>query len=154
MSEYPVKLEDRAVGRLFWVRDGLYRRYDAVLDAGIGVRRLALYDAQGCRCPLGIPVPEGGTLRLRGRVSETQLGHAGFSPEDPLTARLEPLNASPASVGTVCGSLSVSYRASPPALLEPFDPKAPVSLAAWFARLRVETTEGRRFLVLDLSPEN
>ena len=164
MRDCTVYLDGEAAGRLFWYPDGLYRQFDAVLTAYDGLRRLIAADEAGNRLSLGIPQPEGNRMRLRRRISATQLAHLGFRPDALRTAELLPVSeslsltqpkgvsdageASDCPDGTAAGR--IVCRESPPALLEPFEMGQPLSLAAWYRSLTVETQGDRRFAVLPL----
>ncbi len=164
MHDCIVLYAKKAAGRLFWYPDGLYWQFDAVLSAYDGLRRLTVEDESGNRLSLGIPQPEGSRMRLARRVSETQLRHAGFRPDALRTAELLPAYDSACPVqpadrpadaeapscpdGTAVGR--IVCRESPPALLEPFEPGQPLSLAAWYRLLTVETQGDGRFAVLPL----
>ena len=157
MQDCTVTLEGAPQGQLVCRREGLYWQFDAVLQPYTGLRRLFVQSGAGKPLLLGTPEPEAGQMRLRRRVSATQLAQDGFDPEGALTAVLTlpgeaPLSnreARPAPPGA-----GVTFRAEPPALLEAFDPTQPITLAAWFGALTPETVDGRRFLVLPLANIN
>ena len=164
MRDCTVYLDGEAAGRLFRYQDGLYWQFDAVLTAYDGLRRLIAADEAGNRLSLGIPLPEGGRMRLRRRISGTQLRYAGFHPDALQDAELLPASdgtsptqpkcvsdageASTCPDGTAAGR--IVCRESPPALLEPFETGKPLSLAAWYRSLTLETQGNSRFAVLPL----
>ena len=170
MRECAILSGGTRAGTLRWEREGLYWRFDAVLDPYPGVRRLEAYDASGRPLRLGIPAPEGRRMRLRHTVSGTQLLWEGFALDGALTAALLPVL--PAGGGTReafppdgvvpapeeltrrdpafadCPTHGLYYRPSTKTLLEPFEPTRPLALAPWYRRLRVETVGGKRCLSL------
>ena len=175
MPNCDILREGTRAGQLSWSRDGLYWRFDADLASYQAVLRLEAQDAAGARLTLGTPAPAGASMRLRRRFSATGLRSLGFSPEGPLTARLlpprdaegthapaplEPVShpeahfpaplAPESRAGVPMGvpEAPLFRRAGPEALVEPFVPGRPLSLAAWFRELDVETDGSAVFLVL------
>ena len=175
MPNCDILREGARAGQLSWSRDGLYWRFDADLAPYQAVLRLEAQDAAGARLTLGTPAPAGASMRLRRRISATELRSLGFSPEGPLTARLlppqdvteahspapwEPVShpeaqfPAPSAPGTRAGvpmgvpEAPLFRRTAPEALVEPFKPGRPLSLAAWFRELDVETEGNTVYLVL------